>query len=166
MRKYNAEELAFMSQYHITQRQFNYISLLLKDMEAATDNIFNVALLNNGIGKDIRLAALKLRPQFLTDPFCELSIDEKGLKVIPMTSDTYSGIENDTEKHVQKEQYSQDEQFKAFIEELTRLSQKHGVVLHVTGGVTFVNPGAPCLHDLQYSSDATSGDLEPINGYD
>ncbi len=83
-----------------------------------------------------------------------------------MTIDTYSGIDNDTIKKLQKEQYSQEEQFKKFTEELTRLSQKYGVILHVTGGVMFVNPEAPCLHHLQYSSDATSGDLEPINGYD
>ena len=80
MRKYSAEEIALMSQYHITQHQFNYIDDQLQNNHDISDHDLKIDWLASDIEESIVSAALKLRPQFLTDPFCELGIDKNGLK--------------------------------------------------------------------------------------
>lgn len=52
--------------------------------------------------------------------------------------------------------------FEAFTAELLKLSQKYGVVVECTGGISFLEPGESLLEGMTYSQDASSGDLMAI----
>jgi len=51
------------------------------------------------------------------------------------------------------------ERFKLFTEELSKLSIKYGIIIQSVGGVTIFAEDE--LLQIRYSSDSTSGDLYP-----
>ena len=53
----------------------------------------------------------------------------------------------------------QQEQFSAFTKALAELSKKHGVVIEAVGGVDIVDTKKVNLDNLEYTDDASSGDL-------
>lgn len=64
--------------------------------------------------------------------------------------------------------YTPEEQqrFAEFTKALTDLSKQTGIVLQAIGGVMVTDTEDPCLNNLGYTNDITSGDLEPTNWYD
>ena len=54
---------------------------------------------------------------------------------------------------------SNKERFAKFTEELAELSKKYNVVIRSTGGVTILDKEDK-IESLEYSSDATSGELD------
>ena len=53
------------------------------------------------------------------------------------------------------------ERFEAFTEELSKLSNKYGILIASVGGVNIFEEGE--LLEVKYSNDSTSGDLHPYN---
>lgn len=53
----------------------------------------------------------------------------------------------------------QQEQFSAFTKALAELSKKHGVVIDTAGGAIIVDKKEVNLDNLEYTDDASSGDL-------
>lgn len=61
---------------------------------------------------------------------------------------------------------TEQDRFTKFTQELAELSKKHGVVLQSIGGVQITEQDNPALEKLEYTDDATSGDLEPLNWFE
>lgn len=56
--------------------------------------------------------------------------------------------------------YEQEQaQFTAFTKALAELSKKHGVIINTVGGVAIVDTKEINLDNLEYTDDASSGDL-------
>jgi len=53
------------------------------------------------------------------------------------------------------------ERFEAFTEELSKLSNKYGILIASVGGVNIFDEGE--LFEVKYSNDITSGDLHPYS---
>jgi len=53
------------------------------------------------------------------------------------------------------------ERFKLFTAELSKLSDKYGILITSVGGVTIFEEGE--LLGVKYSNDSTSGDLHPYS---
>ena len=53
------------------------------------------------------------------------------------------------------------ERFELFTDELSKLSNKYGILIISVGGVTIFEEGE--LLEVEYSNDSTSGDLHPYS---
>lgn len=53
----------------------------------------------------------------------------------------------------------EEKRFRNFVIELTKLSKKYAIAIESTGGVR-IFPDSGYVADIQYGTDATSGDLE------
>ena len=56
---------------------------------------------------------------------------------------------------------TEQEKFEAFTEELSKLSNKYGILIISVGGVNIFDEGV--LTEVKYSNDSTSGDLHPYS---
>ena len=56
---------------------------------------------------------------------------------------------------------TEQERFEAFTEELSKLSNKYGILITSVGGVRIFEEGE--LADVKYSDDSASGDLHPYS---